>query len=151
MYRFIADATKQIQYIDLRVLLFIQFESSSNCFDWTCIIAAIFRTPSSNSWLKCPSRLTRKQTLAPCVQWSFKWATTWQNQQNECAPSEDLDQPGQIRVFAVRSMDSYGPKVSSCGQRRLIRLGGCPGSSESSLGEKLILFVLSYRGSNTLA
>ena len=22
------------------------------------------------------------------------WAMTWQNQQNECAPSEDSDQPG---------------------------------------------------------
>ena len=34
------------------------------------------------------------------------WAATWQNQQNECAPSEDSDQPGHptslIRVFAVR-------------------------------------------------
>ena len=33
------------------------------------------------------------------------WATTWQNQQNECTPSEDSDQPGHppsmIRVFAV--------------------------------------------------
>ena len=33
-------------------------------------------------------------------------AAKWQNQQNECAPSEDLDQPGHppslIRVFAVR-------------------------------------------------
>ena len=32
-------------------------------------------------------------------------ATTWQNQQNECAPSKDSDQPGHlpslIRVFAV--------------------------------------------------
>ena len=39
------------------------------------------------------------------------WAATWQNQQNECAPSEDSDQPGHppslIRVFAVRSMGSY--------------------------------------------
>ena len=38
------------------------------------------------------------------------WAATWQNQQNECAISEDSDQPGRppslIRVFAVRSMDS---------------------------------------------
>ena len=38
------------------------------------------------------------------------WATTWQNQQNECAPSEDSDQPGHppslIRFFAVRSMGS---------------------------------------------
>ena len=36
------------------------------------------------------------------------WGTTWQNQQNECAPSEDSDQPGHppslIRVFVVRSM-----------------------------------------------
>ena len=39
-----------------------------------------------------------------------------------CAPSEDSDQPGHppslIRVFAVHSMDSWGPNVSSCGQRR---------------------------------
>ena len=32
------------------------------------------------------------------------WATLWQNQQNDCAPSEDSDQPGPppslIRVFA---------------------------------------------------
>ena len=40
-----------------------------------------------------------------------------------CAPSEDSDQPGHlpslIRVFAVRSMGSEGPKVSSGGQGRL--------------------------------
>ena len=38
------------------------------------------------------------------------WATSWQNQQNDCAPSEDSDQPGHppslIWVFAVRSMGS---------------------------------------------
>ena len=51
------------------------------------------------------------------------WASTWQDQQNECAPSEDSDQPGHppslIRAFAVRTMGSKGPKLSSCGQRRL--------------------------------
>ena len=35
------------------------------------------------------------------------WAATWQNQQNECAPIEDSDQPGHppslIRVFVVRT------------------------------------------------
>ena len=40
-----------------------------------------------------------------------------------CAPSENSDQPGHppslIRVFAVRSKDSQGPKASSSGQRRL--------------------------------
>ena len=35
-------------------------------------------------------------------------------------------------------------------QRRLIRLGGCPGWSESSLGAHVILFVLSCCGSNVL-
>ena len=51
------------------------------------------------------------------------WAASWQNQENDCAPSEDLDQPGYppslIRVFAVRSMGSWGTKLSSCWQRRL--------------------------------
>ena len=40
----------------------------------------------------------------------MKWAATWQNQQSDCAPSEDSDQPGHppslIRVFAVRLMGS---------------------------------------------
>ena len=39
------------------------------------------------------------------------------------APSVDSDQPGHlpslIRIFAVRSMGSWGPRLSSCGQRRL--------------------------------
>ena len=51
------------------------------------------------------------------------WATSWQNQQSECAPSLDSDQPGHppslIRVFAVRSVGSLGSKLFSCGQRRL--------------------------------
>ena len=51
------------------------------------------------------------------------WATSWQNQQNDCAPSEDSDQPGHlpslIRVFTVHSVGSLGTKLSSCGQRRL--------------------------------
>ena len=51
------------------------------------------------------------------------WAASWQNQQNDCAPSEDSDQsghlPSMIRVLTVHSMGSYRPKLSSCGQRRL--------------------------------
>ena len=42
--------------------------------------------------------------------WKYKWVTTWQNQQNDCAPSEDSDRPGHppslIRVFAVCWMGS---------------------------------------------
>ena len=66
------------------------------------------------------------------------------------APSEDSDQPGHpsilIRFFAVCSMGSWEPSVSSCGQWRLIRLGGFPGWSESLLGAKVTLLVLSWGG-----
>ena len=66
------------------------------------------------------------------------WTTTWQNQQNECAASEDSDQPGHppslIRVFYVRMKKAWVLSYPLSAQRRLIRLGGCPGWSESSLG-----------------
>ena len=41
------------------------------------------------------------------VFWDKIWAVSWQNQQSECAPSKDSDQPG------------HPPKLSSCRQRRL--------------------------------
>ena len=43
--------------------------------------------------------------------------------------------------------ETLGPSLPSA-QRRLIRLGGCPGWSESSLGAQVILLVLSWGGSN---
>ena len=74
--------------------------------------------------------------------WHTTWATTWQNQQNDCALSEDSDQPGHppslIRVFAVRSIGSEGPKLFSCVQRRLPVFAG----------RTLILLVLSCRDSH---
>ena len=63
---------------------------------------------------------------------------TWQNQQNDCVPIEDSDQPGHppslIRVFAVRMKKTSVLSYPLSAQRRLIRLGKCPGWSESSLG-----------------
>ena len=63
---------------------------------------------------------------------------TWQNQQNGCVSSEDSDQPGHppslIRVFAVCMKKPWVLSYPLSTQRRLIRLGGCPGWSESSLG-----------------
>ena len=51
------------------------------------------------------------------------WAATGQNQQNECAPSEDSVQPGRppslIRVFAVRMEKHWVLSYSISGQRRL--------------------------------
>ena len=53
------------------------------------------------------------------------WATSWQNQQCGCAPSEDSDQPGhppslsQIRVFAVRLKKAWVLSYPLSAQRRL--------------------------------
>ena len=69
-----------------------------------------------------------------------KWAASWQNQQNDCAPSKESDQPGHppslIRIFAVRLKKSWVLSYPLSAQRRLIRLEECPGWSESSLGAK---------------
>ena len=63
--------------------------------------------------------------LAPKTSWNpsrmTKWAATWQNQQSDCAPSEDSDQlghpPSLIRVFAVRMKKALSYPFSA--QRRL--------------------------------
>ena len=51
------------------------------------------------------------------------WATTWQNQQNEWAPSEDSDQPGHppslIRVSAVRIKKAWVLSYPLSPQQRL--------------------------------
>ena len=50
-------------------------------------------------------------------------AATWQNQQSDCAPSEDSDQPGHppslIRVFAVRMKKAWVLSYPLSAQRRL--------------------------------
>ena len=62
-----------------------------------------------------------------------------------CAPSEDSDQPGHplslIRIYAVRMKKHSALKRTL---KTMIRLGGCPGWSVSSLGAHIILLVLSY-------
>ena len=61
--------------------------------------------------------------------------------------SEYSDQPGHpprmIRDFAVRMKKPWLLSYCLNAQRRLIRLGECPGWSESSLGAHAILLVLS--------
>ena len=80
------------------------------------------------------------------------WDTAWQNQQT------DLRAQWRLRsAWASAQSDQsqhcpseakLGPKLSTeRTAKTLIRLGGCPGSSESSLGTKVILLVLSWDGS----
>ena len=52
-----------------------------------------------------------------------------------------------IRFFTGPILDSKECKFSSCGQRRLIRLGGCAGWSESSSGAHVRRYVFSRCGS----
>ena len=51
------------------------------------------------------------------------WAASWQNQQSECAPSQDSDQPGHppslIRVFVVRMKKAWVLSYPLNTQRRL--------------------------------
>ena len=81
------------------------------------------------------------------------WAASWQNQQSDYAPSEDSDQPGHppslIRVFAVRMKKAWVFNYPLRAQRRLIRLGGCPGWCAGLMwvfaGHTVTLLVLSCR------
>ena len=67
---------------------------------------------------------TSRKTYLVIQTWRIvKWATTWQNQQSDCAPSEDTDQPGHppslIRVFAVRMKKTWVLSYPFSAQRRL--------------------------------
>ena len=98
-------------------------------------------------WLDgCPGW---SETLLVFVMHRPIWAATWQNQQSECAPSEDSDQPGHplslIRVFAVRMKKAWVLSYPLSAQRRLIRLGGCPGwSSLRWAHSHFVGFVMSW-------
>ena len=57
-----------------------------------------------------------------------EWAATWQNQQSDCAPSEDSDQAGHppslIRVFVVCMEKAWVFSYQLSASKTLIRLGG---------------------------
>ena len=73
-------------------------------------------------------------------------ATSWQNLQSDSAPSEDSDQPNQSLRCALNGQLKVQAFIMRT-TKTLIRLGRCPGWSESSLGAQDILLVLSWCGS----
>ena len=81
---------------------------------------------------------------------SYIWATELQNKQSDLCAQRRLRL---TRAYAqsdqsLRTMGSWGPNVSSCGQRRLWSdWAGVQTESESSLGAEVILLVRSYGGS----
>ena len=82
-----------------------------------------------------------------------KWAMTWQNQQNDCAPSES-DQPGHppslIRVFTVRSMVAEDPRFFHTDSEDSDQTGRMPRLIWVFAMRTLILLVLSCGGSNNV-
>ena len=76
-----------------------------------------FLQPTANSSFGKVRTQTRTQTRL------IKWAASRQNQQIDCAPKEDSDQPGHppslIRVFAVRMKKAWALSYPLSAQRRL--------------------------------
>ena len=83
-----------------------------------------------------------------------KWAATWQNQQNECAPSEDSDQPGHppslIWVFAVRMKTAWVLSYPLSAKRGLWSDWADTQADLSLPWAHSHFVVLSYCGSNDL-
>ena len=80
------------------------------------------------------------------------WAATWQNQETECAPSEDSDQPGHplslIRVFAVHMKKACVLSYPLSAQRRLwTDRADAQADPWVFAGRTVTLLVLSCRGS----
>ena len=107
------------------------------------------------SWLKFPFKrkglpsyfLSCKYRIRP------NWAASWQNQQNGICAQRRLRsawasaQTDQSSLSAWRDLGSLASHWAHSRRKTLIRLGGCLGWSESSLGAQVILLVLSRGGS----
>ena len=113
-------------------------------------------TFSDSAWKACRSakvKSIRNLLRKRCSMKTWILAAAWQNQRNDCAPSED--RPAWASAQSDQSLHCPHEEVLVLSyllsaQRRLIRLGGCPGWSESSLGAQAMLLVLSCCGSYRL-
>ena len=105
-------------------------------------------------WTNILPRLNNTETFGKETSIQMIWAATWQNQQSECAPSEDSDQPRHppslIRVFAVRVQKAWVLRYPWSAQRRLWS-GWADGRMLRLIwvfaGRTLTVLVLSCRGS----
>ena len=102
---------------------------------------------------------TRKYCMCPNIwrMWFYHrvmWATTWQNEQKECAPSKDSDQrghpPSLIRVFAVCLKKAWVLSYPLNASEDSDQTGRMPRLIWVFTGRTLILLVLSCRGSCVL-
>ena len=146
--------------------IYVQFEEANlsvTCtwydewFHETCLPAVIFShfKKKFSHFLSSKFYLNTCYCSSNCCTCSGQLNRLWNEPPHDktnkvaCAPSEDSDQPGHlpslIRAFAVRMKKPWVLSYPYSTQRRLIRLGGCQGWSESSLGALSFLAHLSQR------
>ena len=87
------------------------------------------------------------------IKWPLRPAAAGQNQQNHLCAQQRQISLGIRPVWSEYSLSTWrniGSSATHWAQAKtLIRLGGCPGWSESSLGTQIILLVLSWGSSNS--
>ena len=77
-------------------------------------------------------------------------ATTWVNQQNDCAPSEDSDQPGHPSLLCAQ-WAAKEPKFRHADSEEADQTGRMPRLIWAIAERTLILLVLSCRGSSDVS
>ena len=82
------------------------------------------------------------------VKSGHKWATTWQNQQNECVPSEDSDQPGQS-LLCIQWV-AKDPRFLQADSKDADQTEQIPRLIRVFAGRTVTLLVISWQGSNVL-
>ena len=116
---------------------------------WPCIYAGIaitWRLEISNFYT---SWVYSEDDLSACFislkNWSLRMSkpTKW-----HVRPAKTLISMGIRLVWSESSLRALRIAKDLSGQRRLIRLGGCPSWSESLRGARVTLLVLSCTGSN---
>ena len=115
-----------------------------------CIVCCLYYNKGSCLSCKILQKVERLSINLVCAS-LFIWAATWQNQQSDCAPSEDSDQPGHtpslIRVFAVCLMGTNDRSFLHVHSKDSDLTGWMPRLIWVFAGRTLILLVLSCRSS----
>ena len=146
--------SKTVNYstIVIRTISWTQGKGNSMVFDF-----AILKTGQENSHFF--DFLFLKTGPGNRIAFDFRFwcclcrAASWQNKQNDLCAQWRLwsawasAQSDQSSLSAWRNIGSSGTHWAHCEDSQTLRLGGCPGWSESSLATQTILLVLSWGGS----
>ena len=100
------------------------------------------------SWFLLGASTSEAELHAGLFDWCLihNWAAAWQNQQSECAPSEDSDQSSLIRVFVVRMKKAW-VLTNWAHSEDSDQTGRMPRLIRVFAGRTAILLVLLCRGS----